>query len=84
MPCKPINLGGGATGIVCTRERRRTCSVTGCYRSASLLCDFPLAGRKAGKTCNRALCSSHAVAVQGLTEPLDYCPAHATLAKEAR
>ena len=74
MPCIPI-----PGGIACTRERRRTCSVAGCGNAATLLCDFPLVGPKAGRTCDRALCRAHAEHAGPNT---DYCPAHATARKE--
>ncbi len=41
--------------FVCTRGRTRRCR---CGRPATALCDYPLAGRKKGTTCNTALCAS--------------------------
>src|SRR6266404_2980040 len=62
MKCERVNLGDGTVAIICSRGQRRTrCSTPGCNRQASKLCDFPLAGAKAGKTCDRGLCASCAV-----------------------
>lgn len=77
MTCRPIELPGGITGWVCTRgqsSRPAPCSVPHCGRYHTRLCDFPLAGRKAGKTCDAKLCDVHAVSVG---PERDYCPAHA-------
>jgi hypothetical protein len=75
VPCNHVILPGGAHAIICGRgSRPRPCSV--CGRPHSKLCDFPLRGAKAGKTCDRTLCDQCAVH----QEPdLDYCPAHAKL-----
>lgn len=76
MTCTSYRLGDGGFAIVCTRGRpaRATCSACG-TREHELLCDYPLRGKKAGKTCSRKLCSACAVKVGDL----DYCPAHAKL-----
>lgn len=56
MPCEPFN-----GGFICRRGGvRRRCDVAGCMASAEFQCDFPLAGRKAGRTCDRHLCRAHA------------------------
>jgi hypothetical protein len=81
------------SGFVCSRgQRRKVCSECKA-RPATLLCDYPLKGRKAGKTCDRALCRRCAVQVQGIPEQLgfaleaivadtvDLCPAHARAAE---
>lgn len=62
--------------IVCSRGRRRSpCSHCGRH-AADLLCDYPLTGKKAGKTCDRKLCRKCAVHLGGL----DFCPPHSTIA----
>jgi hypothetical protein len=60
MKCEPITIAGGV-GFMCSRgARRKTCSVCK-VRKATKLCDFPLTGPKAGKTCDRDLCGTCAV-----------------------
>lgn len=62
MTCERIDLGGGATVITCgPRRRAKPCTVPGCRAPATILCDFPLKGAKAGTTCSKALCRGHAV-----------------------
>jgi len=74
MPCERIPFAGGVA-IVCSRGRRRQrCATPGCGGDAVALCDFPLAGRKSGTTCSRAMCA-RCVRPQG--ESVDYCAAHA-------
>lgn len=83
MPCIP--LGGG--GYACSRGRggrRAMCSVCK-QREAAKLCDFPLRGRRAGKTCDAKLCDGCAVqqpvtSIDGDT--VDFCPPHDRLAKQ--
>ncbi len=90
MGCTPINLGGGATAIICSRGRRLAkCSVCK-SRLSTKLCDYPLRGRNAGKTCDAKLCDGCAQqqakqapfpgSVAGDT--IDLCPAHAKLVAE--
>jgi len=77
LTCKQINLGNGATAIVCSRGARRERCRCGSGLPVSRLCDFELRGRKAGQTCSAKLCdrcSSRAPATE-----LDYCQAHARL-----
>lgn len=83
MTCKITRLGGaeagsaGAVVIVCSRGARPSkarCSVPDCPHPATKLCDYPLRGRKAGKTCDRKLCEQHATT---MGPDRDYCPAHA-------
>ncbi len=75
MPCEHRDLGNGAHAIICSRASRpKPCSV--CGRPGGKLCDFPLKGEKAGKTCDRSLCARCATHVEPDT---DYCPAHAKL-----
>lgn len=76
MPCRTINLGNGATAIVCTRgERSHSCRE--CGARASKQCDYALRGRASGRTCSVYLCDRCAV-VAGAE--LDYCPTHARVA----
>jgi hypothetical protein len=77
MPCVPFRSeDGSVTGWVCSRGRaQHRCK---CGRSATHQCDFPLKGSKAGGTCDRWLCAKCAVHVG---PNLDYCPAHAAVAK---
>lgn len=74
MTCTKIALPGGGVAIVCTRgQRRKVCGT--CKRgTATKLCDFPLKGSKAGKTCDAPLCDS--CAVSGGPD-IDHCPPHA-------
>jgi hypothetical protein len=80
MACKTIDLGGGAFAIACTRGKRRAlCQV--CRRNPhEKLCDQPLTGVKAGKTCDLKLCRG--CAVHAGTD-LDLCPAHAKAREKA-
>ncbi len=82
MPCRTIlDANGHPIGIACSRgSHAAPCSAPGCGRSHTKLCDFPLKGAKAGKTCDAKLCDRCAVRVGKDT---DYCPAHARVAKEA-
>jgi hypothetical protein len=75
MPCSVISLGNGATAIVCTRGGGKRCT---CGRTADKLCDYPLRGEKAGKTCDRAFCSRCG---KHVGPNKDYCPAHGRLEK---
>lgn len=74
MPCKVVQLPGGAHAIVkMAKDRPRKCSV--CRRSIAdyKLCDFPVS-QSGNKTCDAVLCdqcSSH----RG--DDVDYCPTHA-------
>lgn len=58
MICTPINFGGGVTGIVCTRGRRRPCAF--CKATASKLCDGPPPAKSRKKNCDKPLCTTHA------------------------
>lgn len=72
------------TVIVCRRGQRAKgkCSIQGCTRPHTKLCDFPLKGRKAGHTCDAKLCDEHAT---HMGPDKDYCPPHVALArKESR
>jgi hypothetical protein len=75
MTCRTFDLGNGVTGIACTRERRKRCKE--CGATGDRLCDYPLRGKAAGRTCDVRLCSRCAVVVG---PDRDYCPPHARLA----
>ncbi len=82
MPCTPFNLGNGVTGIVCTRGGNRSlCTVPGCNRPSSKLCDYPVKRGGVAGTCDAKLCSVHATSV-GPNK--DYCLTHVKLEKELR
>lgn len=79
MGCDPFKFkladGTEVTGIACSRGRQsKPC--TECGGRSTKLCDFPLRGPKAGKTCDAALCGRCAVK-RGAD--VDYCPPHARL-----
>ena len=77
MPCRTIKVGDGFA-VVCVRgQRAKPCAV--CKSPSTQLCDFPLTGPKAGKTCDAPLCRRCAVKVG---PDRDYCPAHDRLTKE--
>jgi hypothetical protein len=84
MPCTPFNLGNGVTGVICTRGRgaqRDPCSVPGCGRPHTKLCDYPLVPLEFGKepkTCDAKICDRCAVHVG---PNCDYCPPHSRVAK---
>lgn len=72
MTCR-IYKGDKGMIILCDRGgQSKRCSV--CGRKATKLCDFPLRGKLAGKTCDKDLCDKCAVSVG---HSVDYCPAHA-------
>lgn len=72
MPCYPFQIGE-ARGFICTRgNRAKPCKY--CGRPHTKLCDYPLRGAKAGKTCDIPMCDRCATHVEPDT---DYCRAHA-------
>ncbi len=73
MPCNRFDLPGGGYAIICGRRTQKRCS---CGRPAIKLCDYPLTGAKAGKTCDKPLCESCAVHREPDT---DYCRVHAAM-----
>jgi len=63
MGCDTTRLPGNGIMFICSRgQRRKRCAVC-TKRDATKLCDFPLRGRKAGATCDRALCDACAVEI---------------------
>jgi hypothetical protein len=81
MQCRPMKIAVATErgletvhAIVCSRtDTRKRCVV--CQSSRDLrLCDFPLQGGKAGRTCDRPVCGAHATHEAPDT---DYCPSHA-------
>lgn len=79
MSCRIIT-SGDVTIIACGRGRqeRRRCDTPGCSGRAVALCDWPLSGPKAGKTCSRAMCAQ----CRRPQEPeVDYCRTHHDQAK---
>jgi len=77
MHCSHFNLPGGGTAIICGRDRLKACAV--CGLPSAKLCDFPLTGVKAGKTCDRPVCEKCAVHSEPDT---DYCPTHARMIEQ--
>ena len=74
-PCQVIDVPGGQA-IVCSRGETKRCS---CGNRMTKLCDWPLTGGKAGKTCDRPMCDKCATRVG---PNRDFCPAHARMADE--
>jgi len=74
MPCVHVDLGNGVTAIVkVAPQPRKRCWVCGCLCNARL-CDFILTeGKRAGKSCDKPLCSDCAVHCD---PDVDYCPTH--------
>ena len=73
--CRHVELPGGGFAIVCGRgTRQKRC--THCGRPSDKLCDFPLSGKLAGKTCDRPICQKCAMHVD---PDLDYCRPHAEM-----
>lgn len=69
--CTYVKMPGGGVAIVCSRGRRHTkCA---CGRTATLLCDWKVKGKKSG-TCDVPICDrcTHSPAAGK-----DLCPTHA-------
>lgn len=78
MQCRTIAAGPGMTAIVCgSRTRRAPCSVPGCGRPHTKLCDAPVNRKAKPGTCDAKLCDAHATK---LGPERDICPAHAARA----
>jgi hypothetical protein len=72
MACRFVRVGDGVAILCGPRARTRYCS---CGKPAVALCDFPLAGRMAGKDCDRPVCAGCRVQQDGK----DYCRPHAVV-----
>lgn len=83
MKCETFALAGGAVAIVCSDRRARPPCV-GCGAEGTKLCDYALAGRATGRTCDRRICAKCTVPQPQLGSDRDYCPAHAELARKPR
>lgn len=75
MPCDHVDLPGGGHAIICGR-RAPVKRCVHCGRPSSRLCDYPLTGAKAGKTCDRPICAGCTTHIPPDT---DYCRTHAEL-----
>ena len=74
MGCKRFTDPDGAVVFMCTRGRgQQAATRCSCGRVAEYLCDFPLRGEKAGRTCDKPICSDHAKLIKHNTH---YCPDH--------
>lgn len=92
MTCETLtDSKGRVIGHICNRGQRRKMCADCKAKVATLECDYALRGRRSGHTCDRAICASCATAVEriheitgGLTtsNTIDYCKAHAALAKK--
>ncbi len=86
MPCETFRFPGGGTAIVCSRGRQVRKKCVGCGKPATLLCDYPLQGKRAGKTCDRPICAKCATKVPGVEtsehDPFNLCPQHKDKASE--
>src|SRR5688572_15458157 len=80
MTCTKISIGDGVSVTLCTRgsPSRAPCGVCKQARHTKL-CDFPLKGKKLGKTCSRKLCDR---CVVNVGPDRDLCATHALIAKE--
>ncbi len=79
MTCTKIDLGNGAVAIVCSRGRKPGPPCRTCGSDSPYLCDFPLKGRAAGRTCSAPMCEKHR---HSLGPNVDYCPTHARMHAE--
>ena len=62
MGCDLYYRDGKLAMVVCSRSSpRKRCAQ--CGAPATKLCDFPLAGAKAGRTCDKPLCAKCATEV---------------------
>jgi hypothetical protein len=92
MACTPLYQNGQRVGFICSRGRARTRPCVECGTPSTKLCDYPLEGKRKGKTCDRPLCDACAVTQPKVrhigtntdeltTSPpddtFDLCPAHA-------
>jgi hypothetical protein len=70
MPCRHVQLPGGATAIVCSRERPKRCA---CGRHGARLCDWKVKTKKSG-TCDAPICGR---CTYSPAPDKDLCPKHA-------
>lgn len=65
--------------FACSRGRGRSqpCGTSGCGGTSVALCDWPLFGSKAGKTCDRRMCEACRT---NIGPNKDYCRVHAAMA----
>lgn len=85
MPCDHFRIpqpdGGVATGILCSRGRRRKApKCRGCGKPSTKQCDWVMEkGRRLGLTCDAYVCDDCALEVAKLIDgdTVDYCPKHA-------
>jgi hypothetical protein len=86
MVCRSIVIDGKYHGVAYSRgERAKKCRACS-GRAATRQCDFPLKGRKAGKTCDMNICDDCAVVQVGQTlggDSVDYCPVHDRMSRSA-
>lgn len=78
--CTPVAFYEGekrvGAGFVCGRGGRRKTRCKGspsCVSFSAYLCDFPLDGKKRGKTCSLPICEKCA---RAMGPDLHYCPVH--------
>jgi hypothetical protein len=80
MHCRPFRVeidGKVMSGFACgSRSRAKPCK---CGRKSTKLCDHPLTGKLAGKTCDAPLCD-HCSTSAGPDR--DLCPVHVKIAKD--
>jgi hypothetical protein len=63
------------TVFVCGGPKPPPCSVPTCSEPRAHGCSFPLGGARAGQTCDRPLCATHA-------QVAAVCPPHQRLIKQ--
>jgi hypothetical protein len=74
MTCRDIHdAAGNVIGVACTRGVRAATCVECKHAASSLLCDWKLRGKLAGRTCDRKLCTACA---QSPAAGKHLCPAH--------
>ena len=77
MICDELVIGGRVVGFACRRGQRKQCEF--CRNApATLQCDEPLRGAKAGATCSKYMCRGCARTVGSFDSDveLDLCPPH--------
>lgn len=74
--CRWVKLPNGATALVTSDVRLSKCEACGARVEDVVLCDWPLAGKAIGRTCDAQCCRRCA---RRVGPNRDYCPAHARL-----